>query len=333
MSILNVELTKKKNDLVLLKELEMYLSRGHSMNETIALLKPYFEIDKLEQALLMGEDFSVGLQSLNYTNDIILLIKMNEKNGSLVRGLNEAINLIELKNKNRSQVFNQLRYPLFLLGMIFFVVVFVNQLVLPEILNLYKSFGVDLPLMIIVFLKLLEIIPSLIIILITITFLFFFGTRKISYDIKVKYISKIPFIGKEYRLIYNVSFVSYINSMLKNKLSIRDALEILSEQTENNMLQMEAIRILKQMHDGKLFEECLSSRYYLSEVVHIVKLGCEQNNLIMFLDSYLIKQMAKQNKKKQTMLFLIQPIIYLIIGLIVIIIYGLIFNICYGLIG
>ncbi len=329
---MNKELTPKNNDVVLLKDFELFLTRGHSVKETIEFLNISYNLKAMEQVLLKGGSFASALKKMNYTEDVILLIRINEESGNLASGIYEAIELIELRNQNRHQIINQLRYPLFLLVMIFCVVVFVDNLVLPQILNLYASFGVDIPFVIGIFLSIIEIMPYLILGLVLVISAFVFSFSLINFETKIKYIGKIPYIGQEYRVIYNVSFISYMHSLLKSKITLKEAIEILSMQNENKMIEGEAKRIKNELAKGEDFVSTINNRLYLSETIKIFNLGLSHNNLLMYLQTAQIKFQQKQRIKKQRMFFLIQPIIYLVIGIIIIIIYGLIFNICYGLI-
>ncbi len=333
LAFLNKDINKKKNNNIeLLEEFSLFLGRGHSINEAIKLLMDYFDLTDLEANLLKGLSFADSIKVLNYSDDIILLIRINEQNGQLLNGINEAINLIEVKQQNRNQLISQLRYPLFLLGMIFCVIVFVNNLVLPQILNLYASFGVDIPVLISIFLTILQLMPLLMMSLIVLIGACIFSFNLISFETKIKYISKIPYVGREYKLIYNASFISYLHSLLKSGISIKEAIGILMIQNENKMLRNEARKINQQMNNGKMFVESLSKNLYLKSTITVFLIGINQNNLLMCLETAIIKTRRKQRIKKQRMLFLIQPIIYGVIGIIIIIIYGLIFNICYGLI-
>lgn len=324
---------RKQNNLDQLEEIHLFMSRGHSVYEIIQMLKFNYQIKKFEQALLQGESFTDALQTLNYSADILLLIRINEENDNLIIGIEEAINLIKTKESNKHQLINQLRYPLFLLAMILAVLIFVNNLLLPQLVNLYKSFGVQIPGLIKIFLVIINVLPQLIIVLLIVMFNMILVSRLIDYEKKLKYISKIPFVGREYKFMYNTVFISYIYSLLKTNITLRAAVEILQLQEENKLLQKEATRITKSLKAGRLFNECLNSRLYTPEIRELFRLGIENDNLLRCLETMLLKNRKKQKKKKQRFLFLVQPIMYALIGLIIIIIYGLIFNISYGLIG
>ncbi len=323
----------KKDDVELLKDLALLLGRTHSLNEAMLLLENRYDIDQLRIRILNGESFCQSLKELNFSSDIRLIIKINESNGQLLNGINEAITMIEIKKNNRDQLIKQIRYPLFLLVIVILVIMFVNKLVLPQILDLYTSFDVKLPLLIKVFLSCLKIFPKLALMLLLFICSTMFILKLLTFEEKVKYLNRIPFVAKEYKKIYNTLFMSYIMNLLKSKITLDKALEILSEQEDHKLLKHEVIRIKKELDNGEMFTDTLTNKLYLKSTVEIFNIGINQDNLVMCLESHLIKINAKQKQKNQRVLFLIQPIIYLIIGFIIIIVYGLIFNICYGLIN
>lgn len=330
---LNVDFNKKKNDVELLKDFSLLLSRSHSLTEAMLILESRYEIGVLREKMLSGNSFSQSLQELNYSSDIRLIIRINENNGQLLNGINEAIMMINIKNSNHKQLMKQIRYPLFLIIVIILVIMFINNFVLPQILGLYDSFNVKLPLMIKIFIMILNVIPTVVALSLVMMAGFMFSFNLLSFESKLKYLSRIPIIGKEYKKMYNILFMNYIMNLLKSKITLAKALEILSEQNEHKLLKKEALRLKKELDEGEMFINTLSESLYLKSTIEIFKIGIKQDNLVMCLESHLIKVKENQEVKNQRILFLIQPLIYLIIGFIIVIVYGLIFNICYGLIS
>ncbi len=330
---LNVDYNNKKNNVELLKDFSLLLSRNHSLTEAMLILESRYEIGVLREKILSGNSFSQSLQELNYSSDIRLIIRINENNGQLLNGINEAIMMINIKNSNHKQLMKQIRYPLFLIIVIVLVIMFINNFVLPQILGLYDSFNVKLPLVIKIFIMILNALPTVVTISLMMLVGFMFSFNLLSFESKLKYLSRIPIFGKEYKKMYNILFMNYIMNLLKSKITLAKALEILSEQNEHKLLKKEALRLKKELDEGEMFINTLSERLYLKSTIEIFKIGIKQDNLVMCLESHLIKAKENQEVKNQRILFLIQPIIYLIIGFIIVIVYGLIFNICYGLIS
>lgn len=321
--------SKKNKDIEFLKELGYFLKSGYSLNEAIEFLKNDYNISCLCQNLNAGNSFAKSSSMLELGTEIKLLIMINEEQENLINGIKIGIELWDLNTKIKKELQEQLKYPLFLIIIVVIILFGINLLIVPQIIILYETFNLQFSISHLLVLNILKGLPWIGIGLVGIIGIWFIAKDKLNFEQKIKILTKLK-LGSLYIEMYNQIFITYFVSMLKMNLSINTLLQILSNQNENQMLKSEAKRIRSLLNQGAMLNRTLEHRFYSKRTINIFEVGLRNNNLIRYLEMELLQQKNRQQIRQKQVLFWIQPVIYIIVGLIIIIIYSLIFNTIYG---
>ena len=314
-----------KEQLIILENISIFLNRGYSLSETLILLQYRYNLEGYIEMLKEGELFSEILQSYNFDKDILLVMEIAEKSGDLRLGVENSYLIIKQKLKNKNDIFELLKYPLLLLGIICVALSFISFFLIPQFQQIYSSFNMEQDGVINTLFNLIRLIPGLILILFIILFLFFIVFSKKSQDQKLKFYLNNKKIAKHYISLYNQIFTINIVNLMKIGLRLDEIFIILSQQEYNKLLKLESIRILNELEEGKQLYETLQCKYYTKELIVLVKEGETFSTLLHNLENYMLFLEQKQDKKTKKMFFLIQPIFYGIFGVLIVMLYATIF--------
>ncbi len=321
-------LTDKEN-FTFLKELSFFLTEGYSLRESLSFLKQTYNIIPVIRKLESGYTFSESISILKIKSEIILLIQINEAQGNLTKGIHDAIELWQLNKNVKQQFQEQIRYPLFLIIVVLAILLGINELIIPQVINLYENFNLDLTFQNQMVIYVLKALPYGILLLLLVIVGFIFFNRYVNLEQKIKILTKLK-LGNLYLRIYNQIFITYFISMSEMGLNLEAILKLLSKQRVNMLLRVEALRILNALNQGIMLEDALKYRYYTKECQQLFQIGLANDNLLRYLKMDLLQKQLIQTKRKKQILFWLQPVIYLFIGGVIIVIYSLIFNTIYG---
>ncbi len=314
-----------KHQKEILENLDLFLSRGYSITECLNLLTYRYHLDDYIEALEQGELFSEILREKKFDNDILLVVEIAENSGNLKTGINKAKLIVEQKIANKNQILELIKYPLLLFIILGIALGFVSLFLIPQFQIIYDSFGIELTLGIRIMFFIINVIPIIFFIILIIMLIIMVKYLKLSPGEKLQYILKNKYLKKYYLSIYNQIFSINLVNLLNMGLRLDEILIILKDQDHNLLLKTESVRILELLKEGKLFYETLQNDYYSPDMITIVKEGEFSSTLVHNLENYSIYLQQNQHKNTQKIIFLIQPIFYLIFGFFIIILYASIF--------
>lgn len=317
--------TNLNNQLEILKNINVFINRGYSLNETLKLINFRYDLDEFISELEEGSQVSEIFKKLNYDSDILLIMEIAEASGDIKNGVMQSVEILEQKTKNQNDVFELIKYPI-LLGLIMsLALLFVGKFLIPQFKNIYVDFGMTLDGMISILFNFIEFFPY---ILIGVIFVILVGAikfQKMSFEKKLKLMLKYRITRRYYLAIYNQIFVIHISNLLKVGLRIDEVFEVLQNQNHNKFLQKEASRIIIELKEGKSIHESLNNKYYSDELVMLIKDGETFSTLIHNLENYCVYIQTKNEEKTKNLMFLIQPIFYGLFGILIIVMYASIF--------
>ena len=314
-----------KQQAEILENISIFLERGYSLLDTLQLLQYRYDlkdyIKMLEEGYLVSEILKVN----NFDHDILLVVEIAEKSGDLKLGIKNSYLIIKQKLKNKNDLMQLLKYPIILMMIIFLALGFVSGFLIPQFKNIYQSFNLGENKTMDTLFLIIEILPfSILIIVCFLLILLFFFSKK-SEEKKLEIILKNKILSKYYINLYNQIFVINIVNLMKIGLRIDQIFIILSEQKYNKLLQKEAKRILKELEDGKQLYETIQHKYYVKELIMLIKEGETFSTLLHNLENYMIFLQQKNDKKTKKIFLLIQPIFYGLFGILIVLLYSAIF--------
>ncbi len=331
-SLKNYELAKRSNkqkelkqQLEFLENLDLFLQRGYSLVEAFSILNNRFKLESQIEQLRQGKLLSEVFKELNYDNDVLLILEISELSGNMKGGVNRTIMLLQNKIASKDQLLEVIKYPLLLAAILIVALGFVSLFLIPQFVQIYDSFGIELNLLVKSIFTLIKVLPVITIIILLSIIIIIIIINQLELDKKIKILLQYDVIAKNYIKLYNQIFVINIANLLNMGLRLDDILKILQKQDYNILIKREASRILTELRQGSSLYKAVQTELYSDELIALIKDGEAQSTLVHNLENYILFTEKERKHKTEQMLFLIQPIFYAIFGLLIIMLYVSIF--------
>ncbi|WP_158211642.1 competence type IV pilus assembly protein ComGB [Alkalihalobacterium alkalinitrilicum] len=311
-----------------LQRLGLLLQQGYSLSAGLELIQISHKkqvkekLTEVLQCLKDGQPLFKALEGMNLPNNISSFIFVAEQIGTLSDGLVEAGKLYLKQELIKDRVGKLLRYPLFLIWLLFIILIIMITYLFPHFKNLYETMSVELPIVTVFFLRFIDSIPVLLIIALVI-FLFVFTYymtkfRHFTPHNKVTLLLKVPFLSSFISMFITYYFSVQLSSLLKAGLSISQALTIFKSQSVIMFFQDEATWLIHRLKDGEDLAVALSSRPFFEEELSLVIVhGQNRGALDVELLHYSEHLFISIEEKVKRIVMILQPGLFLIIGIIV----------------
>ncbi|UQS85212.1 type II secretion system F family protein [Apilactobacillus apisilvae] len=289
------------------KILSEMLESGFNLKESLLFIKQtnkkFIIIDDILTNLENGKYFSHSIRC--YINgELYNQIYLSEKNGNLIECLKEISKYINIKNKQNKKIKEILAYPIFLIMLLLFGVAGINKILMPQINNIaYKE---EYNFQFFYFLTFLLVFALFLIIIFYI---------KQPFLKKRELIIKLPFLGKIYKsyLNYYLSYSLYL--MLKNGIDIKDILNIMNCFQKGTINYHLSFEIKHQIENGCNYSKIINKYNFIPNEFNLFfSQGNSRDNLLRNLFMFSKLQFEEMINKTNRLINLIQPILFLIIG-------------------
>lgn len=266
----------------------------------------------------------------NFDNQACAQLFFADKHGYLAEALKESGEYLLRKTTERKKLTNLMQYPLILLFVLVIIGSLMQWLLLPRFKLLYSSmdfqpgYGITFILHLtqnisIYFTTFFILISAVFIITKTMI------NKKTAIE-KAVFFSQLPLIRSFYKLYQTIFLSREWSFLLKSGFSMNEVIKIMEAQNFRPLLRETAKEIKDLLMIGYSFSEAISELPFIEEEMKVIIAHGEQNGR---LDSELLyySQICLQAlEEKITKLFqMIQPVIFVLIGLIVITVYMSIF--------
>ncbi len=279
-------------------------------------------LSDIERVIVGGGNFGDALAKYPqyFTPIYISLIRAGEASGMLDKVLEQLADTLEVQREFRGKVVGALIYPaIIVIGMVV-VVIIMMVVVMPKLTDLYKDFGVKLPVTTQMLISLSNFIIHdwWLVILIAAGISYGFSRWKKT-DIGVYTIDtialKIPLFGELQKKTILVEFTRTLAMLLSAGIHILDALKILKSSL-NNVLYRNAIEdISKRVEKGfQLADTFASHKEFPPIVSQMLKVGEETGKIddtLLKLSNYFQSETEQMVKGLTTA---IEPIIMVVLG-------------------
>ncbi|MBE6183764.1 competence type IV pilus assembly protein ComGB [Heyndrickxia ginsengihumi] len=307
------------------------LTNGFSISEAIQFLQhidpkgnyfSHFILEELQKGIPLHE----VLLKEKFDKNACSQIYFAEKHGHMIEALKEAGNYLLKKHKDITTLWKLLRYPILLLIILFIVVSLLKTILLPQFESIYESLNYTPTKQLQLFLYLMQHIPNYFlyfILLFIIMFLTFFSYiyRKSPIE-RARWLSKIPFYNFYYKH-YNSQFLAREWSfLLKSGFSIHEILLLMESQHFRPLLRDTAKELHHQLLLGKTISEAFTNIVFIEkQFVILIRHGEKNGKLDQELFYYSQISLKRMEEHIHTIFQIIQPIIFMIIGIFLIAIY------------
>ncbi|WLR49768.1 competence type IV pilus assembly protein ComGB [Bacillus tianshenii] len=315
-----------------LSKLARLLEKGYTLLHALELLKSYQkshtkkDITEGLQALQAGSEFHVVLKKWGFSAYVTSYIYTSERQGDFVFSLRYSSNWLFHLHNSQKRFFNMLRYPVFLLFLLFGMVYFMQVMLFPQFDYLYQSMNHQLPPLTLFLLKLPKIIKWMLVILLLGLFSFWlfyrFYLQRLSVIKQISIWMKIPIFNQFLSLYFTHQYMMQFSNLLVGGLSVYNSLEIFSAQPYSKFLSEAASDMIVCLRNGALLSEIVESMPYFEKEAAVVIHHGQANGVVgKELQDY-CEMVFEQMEKWINQLFrIVQPLLFTFIGLGVVVIF------------
>ena len=215
----------------------------------------------------------------------IALVSAGEASGTLDDALKRVAAQQEKDAAMMSKIKGAMTYPLIVFGVILLVIGFMLLTVVPQVKNLYKDLGKELPLLTQILVGMADFLINywwIILIVIGVAVYSFRQWLKTDNGIRSKDLFKlnVPMFKGMFRRLYMARFTRTGQTLLGTGVAMLDMLRITSNAVNNTVISEEIDRAADKVKGGKALSASLKNEEYMLEMVpQMIKIG-EQSGKI-----------------------------------------------------
>lgn len=304
------------------------LEQGYTITEGISLLIKYQKdhhkplLTEMLSRLHNGQTVSEALEVLDLPQHIIGFVFLAEHYGSLPNGLIDGGKLLKKTQEMKDKLQKLVKYPIFLLWMLAIFMVVMYLYLFPQFLQLFATMDTELPWITLVFLQMIEYSPRFILILVAslslLSFYYLFHFRNKTAFERAKYYCSTPIIGGYYQLFITYMFSTNLSYLIKHGISIYDALVVFRRVVGLGYISKQAEMLIERLEAGEQLQNVIiNESLYLDGLGYIIDHGQSNSRLDEELAHYSQWLFLELEDKLKKLLAIVQPVMFLVIGLIV----------------
>lgn len=314
----------------LTREIAIMMNAGLTLIDSLDILKKQTVkeslleiIESIDKEIRAGNKLSVALaQYPQYFSSIyIALVKSGEASGKLNEIFLKLADNMEKERAFRGKLKGALIYPAIIIAAMGIVTFIMVTFVVPQLLNLYKDFEIELPLstriMIAISSFFAKFWPFIIAGAVTSVFLLgkYFKTKqgKFMFD---KNILKIPIIGNVIKMSTLVDTTRTLAILIGAGVSLLEGLQIIVETSGNMIYQNAFIEVKKKVEKGiSLGTAMKQAEIFLPVLVQMTMVGEQTGHLdetLMRISKYFEMESELEINAMTTM---IEPAILVLLGI------------------
>jgi type IV pilus assembly protein PilC len=311
------------------RQLATMMTAGLSLPEALTILRSQTTntvfiamLQDIEHQIIGGGTLADALSKYPavFSNTYVALVRAGESSGTLDRVLTRLADILESQREFRSKVQGAMVYPVIIIIAMVGVVFVMMTVVVPKLTDLYKDFGIDLPMST----KILMASSSFFVhwwwlmILAGVGGVTLFQRWRKSPEgelIVDTLILKIPLFGELQKKIILVEFTRTLGMLVASGIHILDGLRILRESLDNVVFRNAITEIAKKVEKGLPLGDTFSQFPVFPPIVsQMMKIGEETGKLddtLLRLSGYFESESEHLVKGLTTA---IEPIIMVVLG-------------------
>lgn len=322
----SINLTKQ---IQFLDRLSKLLNRHYPLKQALEFMHFDPQLSDLSRKfsvlLIRGHPIDQCFKFLRFNPLVISYIKFSLESSHFHEHINHCTQLMKLRYDLQTRLKKSLRYPLLLLVISIVLFLGMSYYLFPSLTKTFANFGQNQSIIFInALISIFNLTLILILILILSVIVFIFYIKRLYVERRLTLIMKLPI----YRYIYS-SFISLqlsyqLYALLHSGKNIKEALILLKTQNEIDTVKYYASVTLKQLSKGNSFYDSIKDLPLIQEEMKwLISRSDEQGTLSYDLKQYSTILLETFEERIKQLILLIQPILYIIVGILVITIYAL----------
>lgn len=321
-----------KEQLTLLYRLNILLNHGFTLIECFIFLNMHIQYKQKEtskeiiQLLNQGATCYSILKYLKFPQTIIMQIYFSEKYGVLTENLQDGFHFLKRKIETKQRFIKTIQYPLILV-MIFMTMLFgINHFILPEFQQIYTTMDIQLSPTLNFLNEFIKHFPHIILIFIAICssllMMICFIYYKLSIRQRLKFILKIPIINTYFKLFKTYQIANELSLFFRNGIMLQQISKIYINQSVDPFLKYIGEFTVNNIENGMRLPEIFKRLgCFQNELIQFIEQGEKSGKLEIELNIYSQILLSQIETKINKQIKLIQPIIFLLLGLLIVSLY------------
>ena len=254
------------------------------------------------------------------------LILAGETSGNLAEALRKLAEYFESRDKMAKKVKGAVAYPIFTLGFIVLIVIFIMAFIIPRFRVIFDQIGGELPAFTRAFMGFydmmrfnLHYITGGVLFLIIGTVLF--NKTKTGHYLFSRIILALPLFGKVFQQAFLVIFCRTMATLLAAGVSVLEVLDILAAMSTNDIIKSAVTRAREHIVEGSNISLSIAAAgFFPNMVIKMIQVGEESGSLPTVLERTSDLYERKAEATIATMMALLEPFMIVAVGAIVLIV-------------
>ncbi len=321
------------NEIVnLTRHLSIMLNAGLTITDSIEIIKKQSEskglaklINGIEDEIRAGNSLSSALENHpdHFSNFYIALVKAGEASGKLDNVLDKLAHNLEKQREFKGKITGALIYPAIILVVMFVVIFLMITFVIPNLLNVYKSFDAQLPPQTLFLINLSDFFVAwwwLILISIGAAGwgILKYKQSRTGKKTMDRIMLHVPIVGKVLKVSALVDTTRTLSILVSSGVSLLDALDIITE-TTNNVVYQEALgNLRKGVEKGNPLWAIMEEQAVFPQIlIQMTRVGEQTGKLDETLDHLSRYFEAESEMAVKALTTMIEPTVLVLLGITV----------------
>lgn len=265
-----------------------------------------------------------------FDNQACATIYFAERHGFLAKSFQESGRYLLKKEQQQKKLLKLIQYPCLLIFALLFVTFILKTVLLPQFQLLYRTIGFQPNGITQIILHLVDHIPIYFVISICFCFLIFLCMKRYFHKrtaIEIAALqSSIPFYQSFYKLYQTIFLAREWSLLFQSGHSLNEIIKMMETQNFRPLMQEVGEYLKKELILGSSFPNALSKLDFIADEMVIIVAHGERNNRLgseLLYYSQICTEILEE--KMLRFMSIIQPLIFILIGLMVAVIYMSIF--------
>ncbi len=322
------------SDIILFsRQLGILLDSQIGMVESLQVLSKQTEkkvfkrkIDDIIDRVREGEPLSAALKEHNdvFSDFYIGVIKSGEASGDLSQSFKYLESHLERNSQFKKKLIGAMMYPLFIILVFGFIVLFLLVFVIPDIVEMTEELEVEMPFITQIVISISDFViawgwlVALLLIGGVIAFFRFIKTKggKKIFD---KTILKIPVLGKFFKKVYITYFTESMSTLISSGLDVVKALEVTESIVKNTVYEEIVAEIGRDVKEGKEISSSLKKhpKYFPPLVTQMIIVGEKTGRMEQVLDGVVTFYRDQVERTMETYIKIAEPVLIIFLGMAV----------------
>ncbi len=337
-----------KDKVVFLRQLSTLLGAGLPLTQSLHSVSEQTENKKFRAILQEVISDVEGGRALSkamskhpevFDKIVIALVTAGETSGTLDKSLRRIADQKEKDAAMISKIRGAMVYPGIVLAVIVAVMIFMLVSVVPQVENLYKDMGQQLPILTLIMIAVANFLINFWwVVIIALGLAAFFGRQYLRTEAGVRMLANlklnVPLFKGMFRKLYMARFTRTGQTLLSTGVAMLDMLEISAESVNNVIIEEEINRAAEKVKSGTALSSALENEeYILSLVPQMIKIGEQSGKVDEMMGKTAQIYEDELNEEIKALTTTIEPVLMVIMAVLVGGMVGAILFPIYNLVG